>query len=277
MTIKSRFQSMAALIEFLVGGGLGIFFHWVLHNKDASYTIFGIGTLMSLATYLIKEQMGHVRTNLLEQYRHCHEVTFALASISDPACQAKAQELFSTLSVNIPLLQKGYIPLDESEFYLEAAKAADAAEKTIDAIDTLFPRWTPYGGIVNFYQANLRAVERGVKVRRVFFITREEFRSSDVEKIILTQISDGIDIRIVFRDEIPAVTGWGSSSSFNFTVYDGRVVTEVEAGHRTFFGIKTTQKQEVEQFLRLFTLLEHSTHRIVLKDGRVTVMEQFTA
>ena len=275
MTIKSRFQSMAALIEFIVAGGLGIFFHWVLHNKDASYAIFGIGTLMSLATYLLREQVGQVRTNLLEQYRHCHEITFALASISDPDCQAKAHEILSTLSVNMPLLQKGYLPLDEAEFYSEAAKAADAAQKTIDAIDTLSPRWSTYGGILNYYQATLRAAERGVKLRRIFFITRTEFETEEVSKILLTQVSDGIAVGVVFRDEIPPATGWGRSNSFNFTIYDNRVVTDVDSAHRTFFGKKTRRPEEVEEYRRLFTLLDHSTHRIVLKNGKVAVVEDF--
>lgn len=275
MTLKSRFQSMAALIEFLVGGGLGIFFHWGLHNKDASYTIFGFGTLMSLATYLLREEIVRVRKKLQEQYRQSHEITFALAGITDPDCHAKAQEILSSISRHMPLLQKGYIPLDETEFYLEAARGADGAKKSIQAVDSLNPRWTTTGGILNFYEAHLRGVRRGLIVRKIFLISREDFVDSEVQKIILTQLADGIEVRVAFRDELPPIRGWGAANSFNFTIFDEKLVIDAEAGQRSYFGKKTAGAGEVQQYLRLLHLVEHAAHRVVVKEGGAAVAGEF--
>jgi hypothetical protein len=63
---------MAILIEFLTGSGLAIFFHWVLHSPEVAYTVFGIGILLSLATYFLREEMEHTREKLSERYYQAH-------------------------------------------------------------------------------------------------------------------------------------------------------------------------------------------------------------
>ena len=64
MKLSQKIQSMAVFIEFLAGSGLAIFFHLVLHNEMASYLIFGIGVLLSLATYLLREDVEKTRAEL---------------------------------------------------------------------------------------------------------------------------------------------------------------------------------------------------------------------
>jgi len=86
---------MAIFIEFVTGSGLAVLFYWVLHYKEAAYIIFGVGILLSLATYLVREEMENTREGLLDQYCKAHETTFAIAGITDPECQSKAQEIMS--------------------------------------------------------------------------------------------------------------------------------------------------------------------------------------
>ena len=84
MKLSKKIQGMAVFIEFLASAGLAIFFHFALHNPEASYTIFGIGILLSLATYLLREDLENTHQDLVYQYHQAHELTFALAQISDP-------------------------------------------------------------------------------------------------------------------------------------------------------------------------------------------------
>jgi hypothetical protein len=95
MTFSKKIPHMAVFIEFLAGSGLAIFFHMVLHNPEAAYSIFGIGVLLSLATFLIREDLENTRCELTGQYHQAHEITFAVALINDPECQIKAQELLN--------------------------------------------------------------------------------------------------------------------------------------------------------------------------------------
>ena len=143
--MKIKTHNMAIFIEFVTGSGLAVLFHWVLHYKEAAYIIFGIGILLSLATYLIREEMETTREGLLDRYSKAHETTFAIAGITDPECQTKAQEIMAGTMKTIQLLQQGYIPLEESEFYLEAAKQMDQATRQVNAVDPLTEGWDSRG------------------------------------------------------------------------------------------------------------------------------------
>jgi hypothetical protein len=267
---------MAVLIEFLTGAGLGLFFHQVLNYVEASYVIFGIGVLLSLSTWLLREDLEQVREALTEQYRHSHELTFAIAQINDPECQGKAQELVAGLGKTIMMLRQGYIPLDETEFYLYGAKAADKAQKQIRAVDPLTHGWISRGALVNFYQSNLRARQRKVEVRRIFVLNRDEMQDPETQKVLMTQFHDGIDIRIAFRDELTSSgeSTWASTCSFDFAVYDARVVTDLFTNPGSYYGRKTKEPGEVAKYLHLFDLIEHNAHRVVCEQERIVLASE---
>lgn len=272
MTINKKIQEMAVFIEFLIGSGLAIFFHTVLKNEQAAYVIFGIGILLSLVTYLVREDIEKSRANLLEQYRQVHEIPFALAQITDPECQTKAHELIAGTRRTISLLQQGFIPLDETEFYHEGAKLSDQATRQIRAVDPLTLGWWSRGAVLNLYQANLRALDRGVRISRIFVLNREDLTEPEVQKVLLTQHRDDIDIRVAFRDELPATSdliGRDTNCSFDFAIYDERAVTEVFAHPGKYFGRKTGQPAEVAKYRHLFELIENSAHPLVAEDERV--------
>jgi len=270
--MNKKIQNMAVLIEFIAGSGLAIFYHWVLHYQEAAYIIFGIGVLLSLVTYLLREDIEQTREGLLEQYHHAHEVTFAIARISDPECQAKAHELMAGAMRTVALLQQGYIPLDEMEFYLEGAKQMDCATHFAKTVDPLTAGWDSRGVMVNFYQSNLRALDRGVRIRRIFVGTREELADPETQKILIMQHRDDIDVRITFRDEMPSasdISNRDSTRSFDFAIYDDRVVTEVFSHPGKYFARKTTQPMEVAKYLHLYDLIEHSSHAVTLDGDRI--------
>ncbi len=251
---------------------LPLFFHLVLHKPDVAYTIFGVGVLLSLATYLLREDIEKNRSDLLEQYHKAHELTFALSQISDPECQARVQDLLAGSKRTIQLLQQGYIPLDESEFYLEGARCADGACQRIKAVDPITSGWLTRGVLVNFYQANLRALERGVAITRIFVTSREEMADPEIQKVLLSQHNDGIEVRIAFRDELPSasvISGRDTDSSFDFAIYDDHSATEVFPKSGTYFGRKGCQMAAIEHCLRLYDLVEHGSHAVVLDEGQV--------
>jgi len=273
MKLNQMIQEMAVLIEFLASAGLAIFFHIVLHNPEAAYSIFGIGVLLSLATYLLREDLEKTRHDLLDQYNQAHELTFALAQISDPECQVRAQELLAGNKRTISMLQQGFIPLDETEFYLEGAKCSDMAKRRIKAVDPMTPCWLTRGSLVNFYQSNLRALDRGVAITRIFVMSRDEMSNPDVQKILKTFYADSIDVRIALRDEIPAtasnLSGRDTNSSYDFAIYDDQMATEVFPLSGIYFGRKTGQPVNVERYQKIYELIEHSSHAIVMEGEHI--------
>jgi hypothetical protein len=271
--LSKKIQDMAVFIEFLASAGLAIFFHLVLNNPQASYTIFGVGILLSLATYLLREDLEKTRHELLERYHQAHELTFALAQISDPECQVRSQELLAGSKRTISMLQQGVIPLDETEFYLEGAKCSDMAQRRIKAVDPITTGWLSRGALVNFYQSNLRALDRGVAITRVFVMSREELIDPDVQKILMIHHADDIEVRIALRDELPATAGnlggCDTNSSYDFAIYDDHVATEVFPQAGTYFGKKTCQTTNVERYQKLYQLIEHCAHAVVMEDDQI--------
>jgi len=270
--MNKKMQKIAVLIEFLAGSGLAVFFHQVLRYPEAAYTIFGIGVLLSLGTYLLREDIEKTRAELLEQYHQAHELTFAIARISDPECQSKAHELMASAMRTISLLQQGYIPMDETEFYLEGAKQMEQTVHHAKMADRITTGWDSRGALHNFYQANLRAIERGVKITRIFVVNRENLAEPDFQKILLTQYRNDIDVRIAFRDELPSATNISNrhtDSSFDFAIYDDRVSTDVFSKPGKYFGRKTSDPVEVAKYLHLYELLEQSAYAVILEDDKV--------
>jgi hypothetical protein len=78
MNKKIKIKNIGVLIEFIAGSSLAIFFHQVLRYAEAAYTVFGIAVLLSLVTYLLREDIEKTREELLEQYHQAHELTFAI-------------------------------------------------------------------------------------------------------------------------------------------------------------------------------------------------------
>ena len=269
-----KIKNIAILIEFIAGSGLAIFFHWVLEMPQAAYTIFGIGILLSLVTYLLREELEQTREKLVKQYHHSHELTFAVAQISDPECHAKANELLAGAKRTIALLQNGFIPLDETEFYLEGAKCTDQTQRQIKVVDPMTPGWLTRGALINFYQSNLRAIERGVRITRVFVINRSDLADPEAQKVLLGQLRDGIDVRVAFRDEIPVasdLSGHDTASSCDFAIYDDRITTDVFPLSGKFYGRKTTVAAEVAKYLHLYDLIEHNAHAVAEQDEHIVL------
>jgi hypothetical protein len=270
--MSKKMPNIAVLIEFLAGSALAIFFHQVLRYPEAAYTIFGIGILLSLVTYLLREDIAKTRAELLEQYHQAHELTFAIARISVPECQSKANELMASTMRTISLLQQGYIPMDETEFYLEGAKQMEQALHNAKVADRITTGWDSRGALHNFYQANLRAIERGVKITRIFVVNRENLAEPDFQKVLLTQYRNGIDVRIAFHDELPSATNISNrntDSSFDFAIYDDRVVTDVFSKPGKYFGRKTSEPVEVAKYLHLYELVEHSAYAVTLEKDNI--------
>lgn len=162
--------------------------------------------------------------------------------------------------------------MDESEFYLEGARLSDHAIRQIKAVDPMIHGWGTRGAHHNFYQANLRARERGITLTRIFVVGRDELADIEVQTVLLAHKRDGIEIRLAYRDELPApsdISGRSTISSFHFAIYDDQTATEVYDKPGKYFGQKTAQPAEVAKYLYMYDLIEHGSHPIVLENDRI--------
>lgn len=270
MAIRPAVQKMAIFIEFFVGAGLAIFFHLVLEDHAAALIIFGIGLLLSVATWLIREEVSETRERLLDDYREFHSLPDVMRRIDDPECQIKARQIIARVTRNMSLLQRGFIPMDETEFMLEATRAADAATSSLKSVNPLTPGWDTRGAIIKYYQANCRAIARGVRIVRTFVLRREQLAEPEVQKMLMTHYRDGIEVRLVYRDELPAggEAGWARDCSFNFGIFDDRQVVDVSAP-APYYGVRTSQPDEVARYLKLLDFIDHASHAVRLENDTI--------
>ena len=272
--MQKKSHNMSIFFEFLAGSGLAIFFHMVLHHEEAAFIIFGVGILMSLATYLLREDIEQTREKLLVEYDSAHEITFTLAQMTDPECRDKAYEILAGTQRTLALLLQGYVPLDETEFYLKGTKYFSESTRHIKTVDPMTIGWDSRGSLLNYYQANLRAIERGVVVTRIFVLDREDLTDAEVQKVLLLQLKDGIEVRIAHRDELPAASetsGRDAATSFDFAIYDDKVATEVFSLPGKYFGRKTRVPALVANYQHLFELVAHSSHHVAVEEDRVVL------
>ena len=99
-------------------------------------------------------------------------------------------------------------------------------------------------------------------------------KGPEVQKVLLLQIRDGIEVRIAHRDELPSpsdISGRDTASSFDFAIYDDKVATEVFSQPGKYFGRKTREPVLVGNYQRLFDLVEHSSHVVVMEENQVII------
>jgi hypothetical protein len=270
--MNKKIYDMAVFIEFIAGSALAIFFHLVLHYEEAAYIIFGVGTLLSFATFLLREDIRQSRNKVLDKYNYAHEITFALARMTDPECLAKAHEIIAGTKNILGLLQQGYIPLDETEFYMKVGKYMDECRRRVKAVNPGTGGWDSRGALINYYQTNLRALARGVRITRIFVLNRGGLADPSVQKALLPQIRDGIEVRIAYRDELPTASdmrGRNATSSLEFAIFDGRVAVAAFSHPGTYFGRKTSDPVQVANHQDLYDLIEHHSQAVAAEGDQI--------
>jgi hypothetical protein len=154
---------------------------------------------------------------------------------------------------------------------MKGAKYMDESQLRVKAVDPITVGWDSRGVLVNYYEANMRAIERGVQITRIFVLEREDFHDQEVRKMLHVQLRDGVEVRIAYRDELPSgndVSGRDTASSFDFAIYDDHVATEVFCQPSKYFGCKTREASLVANYKRLYSLIEHGSHRFTNEEVR---------
>jgi hypothetical protein len=196
------------------------------HYEEASYILFGFGILLSLATYLVQHQILISQKLLAALFESNHELSRAFAAITDHECQLKSQELLTNFKKNLLQLERGYLLLNEAEFYLEGVKGVMQSHQHIKAVDPLEVGWESRGAVRNYYQANLEALARSVQITRVFVLSRRDVLNPEVQKILQQQCADGIEVLITYREDLPLHEAHQDVYSLDFAIYDDTFVTD---------------------------------------------------
>jgi hypothetical protein len=127
-----------------------------------------------------------------------------ILTIGDDFFLDRAQDLLSECAADITKLRTGYMEVEREEtLYLmsriKGAKRSVFATSFVKAIGF----WKSGGGR-EYFQENLKAIGRGVRITRVFIVENEGELTEEVAELIGAQVEGGVDTKIAFARNLSA-------------------------------------------------------------------------
>jgi hypothetical protein len=138
----------------------------------------------------------------------------------------------------------------------EAVRLVQTAEHAIDAIMERWNIWKKGEALYpNYLLANQEAAERGVIIRRLLVLTREQMQQdpvvADAIQVMDNQRSAGIKVYYAFREELersPAFQRFesdykeqGAASDMNAAIFDGEILIFSQSYGQVHLGVMGTQ------------------------------------
>jgi hypothetical protein len=106
----------------------------------------------------------------------------------------------------IQTCREGHLEIHPDNTYDHTQECMQCAERTVFATSYIdIPRfWTKGPGGPEYFQANLEAIGRGVKITRVFILAKRAALDGKVREIITNQLGKGMTILVAYKDDLPA-------------------------------------------------------------------------
>jgi hypothetical protein len=200
--------------------------------------------LALLATYALNVA---IKLNALDEFREIHL----------PKPRKNSSEFTNEMYKHIDSLENGMqdeaIELNNRhESMTTLLRLIDSADKTYDAMNYYLGGWK--SGMKEFFEANLGAIQRGVKIRRCF-ILREEFRSSELATQLLDEMEKqtalGMMIFFVSEHELQRIPYYRKTPLRGTGLYDGKILsydTSIVRHSDSPVGIRVTwNEKEVKE------------------------------
>ncbi|BFU94278.1 MAG: conserved protein of unknown function [Nitrospira sp.] len=136
-------------------------------------------------------------------------------------------------------LEMQTLTYEGAEANAEAVRLVQTAEQSIDAIMERWNIWKKGEALYpNYLLANQEAAKRGVRIRRLLVLTREQMQQESVVRDAVQVMDDqqraGIDIFFAFREELERAPAFqrfeedygrqGAASDLNAAMFDGEIL-----------------------------------------------------
>lgn len=136
-------------------------------------------------------------------------------------------------------LEMQTLTYEGAEANAEAVRLVQTSEESIDAIMERWNIWKKGEALYpNYLLANQEAAKRGVRIRRLLVLTREQMKQESVVRDAVQVMDDqqraGIDIFFAFREELKRAPAFqrfeedygsqGAASDLNAAMFDGEIL-----------------------------------------------------
>jgi hypothetical protein len=172
--------------------------------------------IMSVLLPLTVVATKHHLTNVIQEvFRDQQETVGRAARIGtilgevDGVQSLNAKKVVDEMLIELERINRGIISLDASRYFHEIIDRMNCspAGTTVYAVNTIDElRWIDDPREVNFLQANLDALVRGVAINRIFVISRNQFLAEDARQrleILKQQAGhEGLSLWIVWKETL---------------------------------------------------------------------------
>ncbi len=239
---------------------------------------FGIGIAIYLPIsfgFLIASSALLLKREISAQIDEKFEIYQRLSRISDHKSRDIALKTIEKCKSDLKDIEKGELKLEREEFYRYIINSVDSAKKHVAAIHVALDEqgmfiWKKDPAIMKYYQANKRAVKRGVTIERIFVLKRELLISfqnrelnQNIVEVMQEQINDGIAVEIKLIDSPDDMIR-------EFMIYDGdEVQTNFIRLEGKYHGLHVNRnKAVVEEHKQYFERLKPSSQSLdeILKE-----------
>lgn len=165
--------------------------------------------LVTVSIIIIKKHVSKVANNLLIHFKNdvskYLSITKHLSELDGIAFD-HAEEYVNEALVRVKEIHRGKIYLDQETYYQHLNDCLEQANDNsriiaINCIDTM--RWSNDSNQIKYFNKNMEAADRGVKIHRVFLLNREDLINREkIENIIKHNIHQNITVDIILAEEL---------------------------------------------------------------------------
>lgn len=243
--MKYRIELVGASLA-VAAGLVGLLARY-LNIPAEAYLPTAIGFLITASAILVKREI----VSHLHLYR-------TAAEIEDTELRQHAMHQIQECAEKLESIKQGILRLSPEEFFRYIVDRMDGVRESVQAIHMALDLeamliWEEDPGVRNYYQANRRAVAKGVRIQRIFLLDPRVALHERANAVLSQQDRDGIEvlIKVVRAGEVEGIE--------EFMLYDRRDVQVNErlpAGRYT--GVSIVKGARVASYEKRFLNLKAS-------------------
>lgn len=261
-------EHATALVTFLATAVLTLISEFVLNlSREGTYITFATGSLIALGTTVLKAE---VVREIKGEFGGVLSLYDTLSKVEDEGVREWVYDLAKQFS-------RGELPPYVAAVY--SRRLIAEVKETLQTSDYspdpgAIAAWTDSPRYKTWFAANLEAMDRGVRIERVFVLRKQEAMSGgqwdDRVRSILQQHYDaGIEVRVLWVEDLVGGPAQRNLEQ-NFAIYDSREVL-VQDG-RTTTRIFRPPSEKVAEYRAIYEEQKKYSHR--WNDFNTTVLAE---
>ena len=205
---KLKEYTLEILLAF-IAIGLSVFLDFKDVSNTTEFIVTAFVVLVSASIAIIKEHISKTSEKAILSLRNeiskYIKTTQYLAEL-DGVAYSHAKNNMDEAMQKIREIKEGKIFLEQETYYEHLNDCMKTISKgseiiAINSIDSI--RWSNDSNQIRYFEENIKAAERGVKIHRIFIISKENLKDSERMNNIKLHINQkNIEVDIVVSDEL---------------------------------------------------------------------------